>query len=113
MGRDSTDQNGKWRKMGDMSLLLQKGTENSPHHKNSSDAVQMQGKQLQERIYGECMNRKRIKCFLTGGCKFKSSDTESKCNDKEKTCTITETCYKCGKKYTAVFTYKQLGIPVR
>lgn len=30
------------------------------------------------------MNRKRIKCFLTGGCKFKSSDTESKCNDKEK-----------------------------
>ena len=46
-------------------------------------------------------------------CKFKSSDTESKCNDKEKTCTITETCYKCGKKYTAVFTYKQLGIPVR
>lgn len=51
---------------------------------------------------------KRIKCILTGGCKFKSSDTESKCNDKEKTCTI-----KCGKKYTAVFTYKQLGIPVR
>lgn len=41
------------------------------------------------------MNTKRIKCILTGGCKFKSSDTESKCNDKEKTCTITETCYKC------------------
>lgn len=59
------------------------------------------------------MNTKRIKCILTGGCKFKSSDTESKCNDKEKTCTITETCYKCGKKYTAVFTYKQLGIPDR
>lgn len=57
------------------------------------------------------MNTKRIKCILTGGCKFKSSDTESKCNDKEKTCTITEACYKCGKKYTAVFTYKQLGIP--
>ena len=56
------------------------------------------------------MNKKRIKCFLTGGCKFKSSDTESKCDDK-KTCTITETCYKCGKKYTAIFTYKQLGIP--
>ena len=56
------------------------------------------------------MNRKRIKCFLTGGFKFKSSDIESKCNDKEKTCTITETCYKCGKKYTTVFTYKQLGI---
>lgn len=57
------------------------------------------------------MNRKRIKCFLTGGCRFKSSDTESKCNDKEKTCTIMETCYKYGKKYTSVFAYKQLGIP--
>ena len=27
---------------------------------------------------------KRIKCILTGGCKFKSSDTESKCNDKKR-----------------------------
>ncbi len=54
---------------------------------------------------------KKIKCFLTVGCKFKSSDTESKCDDKEKTCTITETCYKCMKKYKAIFTYKQLGIP--
>jgi hypothetical protein len=54
---------------------------------------------------------KKIKCFLTGGCKFKSSDTESKCDDKEKTCTITETFYKCMKKYKAIFTYKQLGIP--
>lgn len=62
-------------------------------------------------IWRNQMNIKRIKCILTGGCKFKSSDTESKCNDKEKTCTITETCYKCGKKYTAVFTYKQLGVP--
>lgn len=57
------------------------------------------------------MNRKRIKCFLTGGYRFKSSDTESKCNGKEKICTITEICYKCEKKYTTVFTYKQLGIP--
>ena len=54
---------------------------------------------------------KRIKCFFLFCCKFKSSDTESKCDDKEKTCTITETCYKCGKKHTAIFTYKQLGIP--
>ena len=43
-----------------MSLLLQKGTENSPHHKNSSDAVQMQGKQLQERVYGERMIQKKL-----------------------------------------------------
>ena len=27
---------------------------------------------------------KRIKCILTGGCRFKSSDTESKCDDKER-----------------------------
>lgn len=56
------------------------------------------------------MNIKRIKCILTGGHKFKSP-AESKLNDKEKTCTITETCYKCGKKYTTVFTYEQLGVP--
>lgn len=35
------------------------------------------------------MNIKRIKCILTGGCKFKSSDTESKCDDKGKTFAIT------------------------
>ena len=56
---------------------------------------------------------KRIKCILTGGCRINSSDTESIRNDKEKSWTITETCYKCGKKYKALFTYKQLGIPVR
>lgn len=56
------------------------------------------------------MNIKRIKCILTGGCRFRGSAI-SECDDKEKTCTITETCCKCGKKYTAVFTYKQLGIP--
>lgn len=56
------------------------------------------------------MNIKRIKCILTGGCKFRGG-TISECNDNEKICTITETCCKCGKKYTAVFTYKQFGIP--
>ena len=29
----------------------------------------------------------KVMCFLTGGHKFKSP-AESKCNDKEKTCTI-------------------------
>ena len=57
------------------------------------------------------MNVKQIKCILTGGCKFKAGTTVCECNDKEKTCSITENCYKCGKKYTAVFAYKQLGIP--
>ena len=41
-----------------MSFLLQKGTENSSNYENPSNAVQMQGKQLQERVYGECMNAK-------------------------------------------------------
>ena len=40
---------------------------------------------------------KRIKCILTGGCKFRDAAI-SECDDKEKTCTITETCCKCGKK---------------
>lgn len=57
------------------------------------------------------MNMKRIKCFLTGGHKFKSCDTKSDCNDKEKTCTITEMCYKCGKQFSFTGTYKQFGIP--
>lgn len=56
------------------------------------------------------MNTKRIKRFLTGGHMFRSCDTESKCNDKEKTCTITETCYKCGKQFSFTGTYKQFGI---
>lgn len=56
------------------------------------------------------LNIKRIKCFLTGGCKFRDA-TIAKCDDKSKTVTIAETCCKCGKKYTAIFTYKQLGIP--
>ena len=57
------------------------------------------------------MNSKRIKCFLTGGHNFKSGDTKSECNDKEKTCTITETCCKCGKHFYFTGTYKQFGIP--
>lgn len=31
---------------------------------------------------------KRIKCILTGGCRFRDSAI-SECDDKEKTCTIT------------------------
>lgn len=32
------------------------------------------------------MNTKRIKCILTGGCRFRDSAI-SECDDKEKTCT--------------------------
>ena len=53
----------------------------------------------------------RIKCLLTGGHKFKTGETQTYCNDKEKMCTITETCYKCGKKFSFSATYKYFGIP--
>ena len=52
----------------------------------------------------------RILCFLIGGCKFKSSDTQCHCDDKKKEVTITETCYKCGRKYSFTATYKQFGM---
>ena len=55
------------------------------------------------------MNIKRIKCFLTGGCKFKSGTT--KCHiDENDTATITEICYKCGKKYSFSVPYKKLEV---
>lgn len=53
----------------------------------------------------------RILCILTGGCKFKSCDTKCHCDDEKKEVTITETCYKCGKKYSFTDTYKHFGIP--
>lgn len=53
---------------------------------------------------------KRIKCLLTGGCKFRDATT-FKCDDKTKTVTVTETCCKCGKQYSFTATYKQFGIP--
>lgn len=54
---------------------------------------------------------KRLKCILTGGCKFKSSDTNCVYDDKNKICTITETCYKCGKKHSFTAPSKNFGIP--
>lgn len=42
--------------MGDLSVLWKESLKDSPDHKGLSDAVQMQGKQLQERVYGECMS---------------------------------------------------------
>ena len=45
------------------------------------------------------MNVKRIKCILTGGCKFKGGTTD--CHiDENDIVTITETCCKCGKTYS-------------
>ncbi len=47
------------------------------------------------------MNWKRIKCKLTGGCKFKPGTTECHVDENDMV-TITETCMKCGKKFTIV-----------
>lgn len=45
------------------------------------------------------MNTKRIKCILTGGCKFKAGTTN--CHiDENNIVTITETCCRCGKQYS-------------
>lgn len=41
--------------MGDLSVLWKESLKDFPNHKNLSDAVQMQGQQLQERVYGERM----------------------------------------------------------
>jgi hypothetical protein len=53
----------------------------------------------------------RLMCLLTGGHKFKSGSTLAHCDNKTKMCTITETCYKCGKQFSFSATYKNFGIP--
>jgi hypothetical protein len=55
----------------------------------------------------------RIKQFLCGITyhKFLSKDTESKYDPKNKTITITETCCKCGKKFSFTAPAKNFGIP--
>lgn len=49
---------------------------------------------------------KRIKCILTGGCKFKGCQSNIDEND---VVTITETCYKCGKTYSFSVPYSKFG----
>ena len=55
---------------------------------------------------------KKIKQFLCGltNHKFKSNDTDCKYDDVNKTCTITETCCKCGKKFSFTAPSKNFGI---
>ncbi len=57
------------------------------------------------------MNMNKIKCFLSGGHRYRDSDTQAYCDDKTKECTITVTCYKCGKKESFAAPYKNFGIP--
>ena len=57
-------------------------------------------------------NMSKIKQFFCGltNHKFKSSDTDCKYDDVNKTCTITETCYKCGKKFSFTAPSKNFGL---
>lgn len=45
------------------------------------------------------MNFKRIKCILTGGCRYKPGTTQVHIDDND-IVTITETCMKCGRVRT-------------
>ena len=49
------------------------------------------------------MNIKRIKCILLGGCKFKGGAQSS--IDENDNVNITETCCRCGKKYSFTAKY--------
>ncbi len=52
------------------------------------------------------MNLKRVKCFLTGGCRFYGvADGHL---DKNGTFTATCICYKCGKEYSFTSNYARL-----
>ena len=57
-------------------------------------------------------NMSKIKQFFCGltNHKFKSSDTDCKYDDVNKTCTITETCYKCGKMFSFTAPSKNFGL---
>lgn len=50
---------------------------------------------------------KRILCFFTGGCKFKYGCEST--IDENNMVTITETCYKCGKKYSFTAPLSKFG----
>lgn len=52
----------------------------------------------------------KMMCFLTGGHRFKSKDTQ--CHViTNRMYTITEACCKCGKKFSFSAQYKNFGLP--
>lgn len=58
------------------------------------------------------MNKlKQFLCGLTNH-KFKSNDTDCKYDDVNNTCTITETCCKCGKKLSFTAPSKSFGLDI-
>lgn len=55
----------------------------------------------------------RIKQFLCGlftSHRLNDTDRECKYNDKDKTFTITETCCKCGKKFSFTAPERNFGL---
>lgn len=55
---------------------------------------------------------KQIKQFLCGSTnhRFNNSDTDCKYDAVNKTCTITEICCRCGKKFSFTAPSKNFGI---
>lgn len=53
----------------------------------------------------------KIMCFLTGGHRFKSKDTQCHGDNESRMYTITEACCKCGKKFSFSAQYKDFGLP--
>lgn len=56
-------------------------------------------------------NLKQFLCGLMTGHSFKDKDTVCEYNDEDKTCMVTETCYRCGKKFSFTAPSKSFGIP--
>ena len=53
------------------------------------------------------MDIKRIKCFLTGGHRFRGAD-ESPLDIENDTYTVKPVCYKCGKQFTYSMSYSSM-----
>lgn len=53
---------------------------------------------------------KQLLCGLTLRHSFKSGDTVCEYDDENKTCTVTETCYRCGKKFSFTAPSRKFGI---
>ena len=56
-------------------------------------------------------NLKQFLCGLMNRHSFKLNETVCKYDDENKTCTITETCCRCGKKFSFTAPSKNFGIP--
>lgn len=52
-------------------------------------------------------------CGLLGGHRFSSVDTDVHYDPENGKFTITETCFKCGKKFSFTTTEKAFGLPER